>query len=301
MNAMSEIILPCRLEGKFANAIIKEFYKTIKQNPKTILFDFSRVHSFDSFGLVIVTCLILRFMKSGITLEVKHPIEAEVRQQLKNIGFGKFFGLRGIEKADGKSTGLNSCIRLKTLMTRDQPFILEASDFLANWVKMSRGAYFWFYDALGEAVDNAMTHSSSEIAIACGIAYPHQKKVDICVGDIGIGIPVHLRKNSLYARIKSDKNALLKAVEYGITGTMGTGTETNAGIGLSHLQEIAIASSGEMRITSLQGMYYMAADRHKPIVKKLDGKVFGTIVSVRFGILPEDRLIVAKTKNGQIL
>ena len=97
MNTTAEVNLPVKLEGKFSNSIIAQFSQIIKQNPRVVSFNFRRVYSFDSFGLVTATCLILKLLRLGMAVKYLPPIKTEVTQYLKDIGFGELFKIQSIK------------------------------------------------------------------------------------------------------------------------------------------------------------------------------------------------------------
>lgn len=96
------------------------------------------------------------------------------------------------------------------------------------------------------------------------------------ISDGGIGIPNSLRKNPIYTHITSDREAILRAIEMDVSGTM-----EQRGAGLYHVVDRVRAYHGTLLIVSGSG-FLISLKGGAPSVGELsdDGGIFhqGTVV-----------------------
>ena len=85
----------------------------------------------------------------------------------------------------------------------------------------------------------------------------------IGIADAGIGIPASLRGNLEYASIANDEDAISRATELDVTGTMEP-----RGAGLHHVIEKVRAYGGELTIISGEG-YLMVRGGQEPILGRM--------------------------------
>ena len=108
------------------------------------------------------------------------------------------------------------------------------------------------------------------------------------VADGGIGIPSSLRNNPAYSHITSDNDAILRATEMGVTGTLEP-----RGVGLHHVTERVRAYLGELAIISGAG-FLMVKRGQEPVrsnfgelnLEPHHGPIDGTISLVSLPIPP---------------
>ena len=134
---------------------------------------------------------------------------------------------------------------------------------------------------------HASTHAESPIdCFVAGQSYPKTGKVEVAVLDLGQTIRVHLSKNPLHSRVRSDEEAILLAVQDGVTGTppgqQNRRGFANSGAGLAFVREFCEGGSGEL--TVLSGDSWVTFRQGLAPVK---GKIFGPrfqgcLVNVRF-------------------
>jgi hypothetical protein len=146
--------------------------------------------------------------------------------------------------------------------------------------RKSRALHF----AFGELCDNATTHSGESPIFVVAQRYtgrtsPHPARLELAVGDAGIGIPTHLRKNPNYADVGDDSDAISKALQPGVTGT-----KDHRGYGFHDvLTELGEVGVGEMAIASGRGMViapFGDPDRRRSS-RELETPVEGTWIQVR--------------------
>ena len=85
----------------------------------------------------------------------------------------------------------------------------------------------------------------------------------IGIADGGIGIPASFRGNLEYASIANDEDAIFRATESDVTGTM-----ESRGAGLHHVIEKVRAFGGELTIISGEG-YLMVRGGQEPILGRM--------------------------------
>ena len=117
--------------------------------------------------------------------------------------------------------------------------------------RRSRALHF----AFGELSDNGTAHSGdTPIFVAAqrytGATSPHSARLELAVADAGIGIPTHLRANPQYADVEDDSQAILLALQPGVTGT-----RDQRGYGFHDvLREVGEVGEGELLVVSGGGI-----------------------------------------------
>ncbi len=148
--------------------------------------------------------------------------------------------------------------------------------------------------ALSEMVRNVREHSgSTHGAVVCAQWYEGKhgaRYISIGIADTGIGVHAHLHHN--YPKLDSDADALLAAIQPGVTGSRpgAYGSINNAGAGLFYTRRLAQSSLHYFAIGSGDAMFRTSiAKRQKPD----SDLVFpiapypGTMVSVNLAFHPE--------------
>jgi len=134
-------------------------------------------------------------------------------------------------------------------------------------------------DHLDEVILNALHHAESPIGcVVAGQAFPNREKVEIAVLDLGQAIPNHLRKRNEYMAIHSDADAIIRATEEGVTGTVGT---ANSGVGLYELRTFCERGHGELALVSGAAIVVFRQGE-SPIIGEFRGGFQGTLVNMTF-------------------
>jgi len=134
---------------------------------------------------------------------------------------------------------------------------------------------------LGEILDNIFHHSYSPIdGFVCAQTFSQKREAEFAICDTGIGIMESLLKNPENSFIADDKDAIEKAVQNGVTGTVDFNAAgfQNSGEGLYFIKEALLSNNGKFKIYSGKGM--MEIER---------GNIFfndfpfwpGTLISIR--------------------
>ena len=134
---------------------------------------------------------------------------------------------------------------------------------------------------------NAAQHSHSSVGSSATVeCFTSEDEIVFIVGiaDAGIGIPTSLRRNPEYESISDDEDAILRATEIDVTGTM-----ESRGVGLYHVTEIVRAYRGELAIVSGAG-FLTVKGGEAPILGSLEELGYpaydGTIAIVSLPIPP---------------
>lgn len=140
-------------------------------------------------------------------------------------------------------------------------------------------------ESLDEVLRNALTHAESDIdCVVVGQSFPTTGKVELAVLDLGQSIHGHLTKNPKYAGIRGDAEAIIRATEDAVTGTVGflnRRGEPNSGAGLYELRKYCESGGGELTI--LSGDSWVTFGNDRPVIGRLYHQRFlGCLVNVRF-------------------
>jgi len=134
---------------------------------------------------------------------------------------------------------------------------------------------------IAEMLNNVADHSGSEHGgFAMAQYYPTKRKVQVAVADSGVGFLNHI--GNIYPEVTTDEEALIKAVEMGVTASSNRmyGHERNAGYGLYALLEIIKATKGQVVIISNTGI--LRCRNGEITTDTLSERWDGTVVAFEF-------------------
>lgn len=109
-----------------------------------------------------------------------------------------------------------------------------------------------FTRTIGEISDNATTHGKSSVGVSYVAANRHPKGCILAIGDLGIGIPAHMRK--VFPELLDDGDAIRIATREGKSGT----GDPQRGIGYQYVIDglkNAHVATGELRVWSGKGRF----------------------------------------------
>jgi hypothetical protein len=217
--------------------------------------------------------------------ELMLPRTQEARDYVVRSGLLDFFTC----SEGGELSESGRIVRVRQLVSVSSSF---ADEIAHAWEKefggMPGGLRARLADHLDEVIRNGLSHAESPIGcIVAATVYPRRREVELCVLDVGQTIRGHLTRNPLYGTIASDTDAILKATEEGVTGTL-PGTlnrigEPNSGVGLFELRSYCESGGGELTIAS-GGSVVSFATAQAPIARHFAGGFPGTLVNVRFTV-----------------
>lgn len=107
-------------------------------------------------------------------------------------------------------------------------------------------------ESIYEIFINAKIHSTTDRIFVCGQYFPHYKKIEFMLTDIGIGI-----KNVVNRRFNSDLSAI-QAIEWAIEDRNTTKDGVSGGIGLALLHEFINKNKGKIQIVSNDGFWELS-------------------------------------------
>lgn len=139
--------------------------------------------------------------------------------------------------------------------------------------------------AFGELCDNAISHSGASPIFVAAQRYSGKTshpppRLELAVGDIGIGIPDHLRRNPRYEDVSDDAEAISLALKPGVTGT-----RDRRGWGFHDvLAESEDVAEGQMLVLSGRGGARVPFGREGSRRRfwELDGRLPGTCIQIQF-------------------
>ena len=113
-------------------------------------------------------------------------------------------------------------------------------------------------EMVAELVDNFAQHSMGPPAAFAMQWYPRGNRLDLAIGDCGIGIRSSLAKNPLYSGLlqRPDYEAAAKAFEFRVTGNPALG----GGMGLSEVRETVRALKGGLSLATGDGYVVVGAE-----------------------------------------
>ena len=110
-----------------------------------------------------------------------------------------------------------------------------------------------FSNTIGELCDNATTHGKNEHGAYVAAQRYQKTRCVLAIGDIGIGIPEHLRR--VHPHLRDDGAAIAEATKERVSGVMGA-EASHRGIGYHHVIDTMRETrlpSGLLRIWSGRG------------------------------------------------
>jgi len=213
-------------------------------------------------------------MKLFDYVRLQPPIEIFAHEEA-----GRFIPLTQIKTADDLRNAIANLVPL-----------LHAEKEVADPIKY----------VFSEMVRNALEHSGSPVgAFVAAQYYKESKRIAIGIADAGVGVYEHMRR---FHKVNDSKEAMLLALQPGITGTTGRvgGTARNAGAGLFFTKSIASFSRNMFMMYSGDAAYRLMRGPDNRVVKlqanpALDPHLFptglpnwnGTVVGIDITVSPE--------------
>jgi len=232
----------------FSNQLLKLCHEArTTENTKT-LFDLSRTEFFTPFGIILLSGTIAECLAQKKLCTVRKPQKALTKKFLSGIGFNKFFKMKnGDQKIESRN------VQLRRLNSIDYLFTDQILEVFGDSLRMSEGVVGSLKMALNELMTNAFDHSESERGCyVCAQSYPATKKIRLCIADFGVGILGSLRKINKYNSLDSDNEAIMLAVQEGVTSR----TDREGGYGLNHINRFIEVNEGKMHILSGNGKIF---------------------------------------------
>lgn len=256
---------------KLNHVNVASFYrKTIDfikfYGPSEICFDFNKLTFIDPSGVVTLSNMVdLIFFNFENKVKMYIDIPDDFKRYPKSylaidylddsLFFKKLLG-ETIHPLSKKRTTTNGLEVLKR-GTYNQGYIDRTVAWLRGSVSLKNKSFSYLETALGEAFNNIIDHSGSEIG-GCAFAqhYPNKNFIQLGIGDCGMGIPNKIR--TIYST--DDKGRTLdsdcQAIEFATKEKITTkSTPGNRGAGLNNMVEIIKNNKGSIKILSNHGLF----------------------------------------------
>jgi hypothetical protein len=230
--------------------------------PGAVGLDLTDLDFVDPFFLLRLRGFIDWHCRNGHEVIVTSPRSHDVRTYLERMHLSKHLPELcqcdlGILGTDAKSDVLIPIRRLGSQQESDQLEEELGELYTAHFTGGLARLAAPFTTTVSEICDNATTHGRSAVGVAYVTAqrYTHDRCV-LVIGDLGIGIPEHMRKQ--FPHLIDDGDAIREATKEGITGT----GDPNRGVGHQFVIDALKTSEvpyGELRLWSGYGRFRVDA------------------------------------------
>ena len=208
------------------------------------------------------------------------PDDESVLDHLSRLGFQQAIGVKS-QPNEKRDTN----IPLEVLTERpSEGFSWSVAEKLIDEFPggISAGLKQEIANGIDEMILNALTHSESSVGcIVVGQSFPKRRMIEATILDLGITIRGHLGRK--YPELTTDEMAIRRALEEGVTGTVGLNRfgEPNGGAGLFHLREFIENTGSELAILSGSNVVCLGHVGSQDLY----GLGFpGTLINVRFSV-----------------
>jgi hypothetical protein len=219
----------------------------------------------------MLTATISECQNMGKECLYQRPTNDRLQRFLNQIGFNKYFGLRGQDP--GLDTIATGRVQLRTIKGLDPMFIETMIEIFEHHLNISPGVKGSLTMSLLETMTNVVDHSKSEHYYVCGWTDRRKKEIRLCIADLGIGIANSLRSSDKYKTISDDHEAIKMATDEGVSCRPG-----RAGLGLNHIKGFLFVNKGQMCIISGSGKVYWKFDRGETLKQTMDAPFNGTVI-----------------------
>lgn len=281
-NAENILILtyPKKQSISFSNYLFDLYHKALNTTVSEIRFDLSRTESLTPFGIIMLTATIAECWRKKKKCTYRRPLKGKTQKFMQETGFNKFFKLS--DSAHEYPHNINTGeIQLKRLTGLNIDIVETITEILDYHLLISRGMKGSLRLSLLEAITNVIDHSEVADYYICCWNYPPLKQIRLCIADLGIGIKRSLTKKEEYSYIKSDHEAILKAIENGVSSR-----PERAGLGLDHIRRFLKINKGRLCIISCHGKVFWKFDRGEISEQQMKTPFNGTIIKM---IINSDR------------
>lgn len=247
--------------------------------------DLSKVRFMRPYQVAIVAALAEDQHLRGGALSYLPPEDDRAREHLVRLGLP---GIILRTSDDGSVEQRTTNLPIRVLVGRpDLSFGWETTRVLTGGLgrDLPAGLECEIAEGIDEMVLNAATHSDSQIGcVVVGQAFPKTGVLEVTVLDVGVTIRGHLSKAPKHQDLSDDASAIERALEDGVTGTIGRNRfgEPNSGAGFASLCRFLDATGGDVSILSGSAIVCRRA-RGSPRVQPLKCPPFrGTLVNISF-------------------
>jgi len=219
---------------------------TEKAGYSEIVLDASEVARAYPSVMLAICSQVVALRDSGIYTSLHLPTDTKMRRLFLNANWAYLVDPRRYDPTGFKpvsrlpATQFRSSAEQRSVVNRVVESLLESMD------DIDRSQFAAFEWAINEITDNVLVHSRSTVGGFVQVSLPKlgEKMLEFDVCDPGVGIPVTLREG--HPEIKSDTEALDRAIREGVTRDRNLGQ----GNGLYGTYQVCCLSGGEFRICS---------------------------------------------------
>jgi len=268
---MLNLYYPKRQSVAFSNKLFSLYELGKNTQEDEIKFDLSRSESLTPFGIIMLTATIYECQRQGKKCSYVRPLDNSLKEFLTDIGFHKFFGLKGSQarKVNRIQTGN---VQLRMTAGIDPTLIETLTEILDYHLYISRGVKGSLQMSLQETMTNVIDHSGVEDYYVCCWNYPERNQLRLCIADLGIGILASLRSCTQYSSLTDDHKAIILATDEGVSCR-----PDRAGLGLAHIKGFLNVNEGQMCIISGNGKVFWKFDQGKTLKQSMSQSFNGTI------------------------
>lgn len=271
---------PKRQSIAFSNYLFDLYRQAKTTTADEICFDLTRTESITPFGIIMLTATIAECQNRGKKCKYRRPVKKSAQRFFREVGFNNYFQL-----LDGAHTEPHNIrtgnIQLSRLTGLNTEIADTITEILAHHLRISEDLKGSLRLSISEAITNVIDHSGVNDYYICCWNCPSLKKIRLCIADLGMGIRSSLTKRSQYSNIKTDHQAILKAIEDGVSSR-----PEKAGLGLDHISRFMRVNKGQLCIISCRGKVFWKYDQGKILEQKMKTQFHGTIIKM---IINSDR------------
>lgn len=237
--------------------IFQQYKEILNNNIDEIIFDLKNCRWMPPTVLVTIVSM-YKYLKTKdfSFIDFELPDNTETYHYLNRINF-----LRALEIEFEEITRHDSTGRFREITNiNSHEEVRNTSNDLATIIENQTNVTEILIDeietCLGEILDNIFHHSYSPIdGFVCAQTFPKSREAEFAICDTGIGIRRSLLKNPENVDIESDAEAIERALELGVTGTVDENAAglNNSGEGLYFIKEAILSNRGEFSIYSGNG------------------------------------------------
>ena len=207
-------------------------------------------------------------MSANVHGFVRPPRHSTIHDELLNAGLYEAIGIDRF----GPRKPRRDRVDIVHITALQPGFIDHLLDFLESVQPFEEGLRDSMRMALLELIQNFSEHSgSAEGAWVVGQFEPSVKRIELCVLDLGIGIPNSLRILNRY-RSFGDESLIENATRLGVSSTAGS-----RGLGLNTIRRFVAVNEGTLTILAGSG-FVRFEPRERPSHRKLRVRFPGTAV-----------------------
>ena len=207
---------------------------------KDLILDFAGCVAAFAGPMLALCAQVMLLRAKGVEIELVLPQKEELAKLFRNTNWARF--LDPTRHAESRFKGYTHVPAIQYTTTAEQSRAVNVmvNAVLGSMTDFARTDFAAIEWSLNEITDNVLVHARSALGGLVQVSTFHRqrRRVEFVVCDAGVGIPTSLRETHL--EIRSDAEALEKAIREGVTRDKSVGQ----GNGLFGSYEICRLSGG---------------------------------------------------------